>query len=188
MRFSRLLLPLLALSFLAAARKPTLSIRFHTEGSSSSGSSFVMDTTLPGSTKTLTMSKVADISENDIAAIYPFPAADGSMGCALKLDTHGTFILSSISQEYRGSLLLGFVNARAVTAMLIDRKVSDGVITIPRGLTPSEIALMQKAFPTLGAKKGEKKKADAAADNVPVIAVPPPLRLEAPAGSAPRGD
>ena len=189
MRFSRFLLPLIALSFLAAASKPKLTIRFHIESSSSSSSSFAVGTTLPGSSKPITISKIADISENDVAAIFPFPADDGTMGCALKLDEHGRIILASISQEYRGTLLLGFVNGRAVTAMLIDRRVNDGVITIARGLTPAEIELMKKAFPTLGEKKGDKKNAKAAATpaGTPVIVVPPPLKLE-PSGLAPRGD
>jgi len=189
MRFTRFLLPLLALAFLAAAHKPKLTIRFHIEAHSSSGSAFAIEAPLPGSTKTLSISKIADISENDVAAIFPFPADDGTMGCALKLDNHGQIILASISQEYRGTLLLGFVNGRAVTAMLIDRKVLDGIITIPRGLTPDEIALMKKAFPTLGEKKDGKKNAmaQAPAENMPAIVVPPPLRME-PSGLAPRGD
>ncbi|MEI6562072.1 MAG: hypothetical protein WCO68_08325 [Verrucomicrobiota bacterium] len=189
MRSTRFLLPLLALAFLAAAHKPKLTIRFHIEANANSGSSFAIAVPMPGSSRTLSISKVADISESDVAAIFPFPAEDGSMGCALKLDNHGQITLASISQEYRGTLLLGFVNGRAVTAMLIDRKVLDGVITIPRGLTPAEIALMKQSFPTLGEKKSGKKKAtaQAPAESMPVIAVPPPLRTE-PSGLAPRGD
>ena len=71
--------------------------------------------------------------------------------------------------------------------MLIDKKITNGEIYIPRGLTPNEIALMKKAFPTIGEKKGAKKTVEASAEDVPKIAVPPPLRLE-PSGLAPRGD
>jgi hypothetical protein len=188
MRFSRLLLPLLALAFLGVASQPKVTIRFHTQASSNSGASFAVATTVPGSSTPITISKIADISETDVMAIFPFPAEDGSMGCAFKLDTHGRFKLASLSQEYRGTLLLGFVNGRAVTAMLIDRKVADGVITIPRGLTGKEIALMRKSFPTLG-EKGSKKKEEASADDrMPVLAVPPPLRTELSSGVPSRGD
>jgi len=187
MRFSRFLLPLLTLVFLAAASKPKLTIRFHTEANANSGPSFAVKATLPDAS-TLSISKIADISENDIVAVFPFPAEDGSMGCAFKLDNHGRISLASLSQEYRGSLLIGFVNARPVTAMLIDRKVFDGILTIPRGLTPNEIALIQKTFPTLGQKKhGKTGKTEESVENAPKIAVPPPLRLE-PSGLAPRGD
>ena len=187
MRCTRFLLPLLALSFLAAAHKPKLTLRFHVEANANSGSAFAIDVPLPGSSKALTISKVADISESDVAAIFPFLAEDGTMGCALKLDSHGQITLSSISQEYRGTLLLGFVNGRAVTAMWIDRKVTDGVLTIPRGLTPAEIVLMKKTFPTLGERKGKNARVQAPAESAPAIAVPPPLRLE-PGAPAPRGD
>ncbi|MCX6966515.1 MAG: hypothetical protein NTZ46_01825 [Verrucomicrobia bacterium] len=188
MRFSRLFLPLLALSFLAAASKPKLTIRFHTETNPNSGASFAVKATMPDSS-TLTISKIPEITEKDIVAIFPFPSADGSMGCAFRLDNHGRLALTSLSEEYRGSLLIGFVNARPVTAMLIDSRISDGVITIPRGMTPSEIALMKKTFPTLGEKKNTKAnpKEPEAADAMPNIAVPPPLRIE-PSGLAPRGD
>jgi len=188
MRFSRFLLPLLALIFLAAASKPKLTIRFHTEVNPNSGSSFAVSAPVPGASTPLSLSKVADITESDVAAIFPFPANDGSMGCALKLDTHGRIALDSLSQEYHGALLVGFVNGRAVTAMLIDRRISDGVITIVRGLTPADIALMKKAYPTLGTKKTTQASPAKSApvtpvNNMPVIVVPPPLP-----GSLPRGD
>jgi len=186
MRFSRFLLPLLALIFLAAASKPKLTIRFHTEVNPNSGSSFAVSAPVPGASTPLSLSKVADITESDVAAIFPFPANDGSMGCALKLDTHGRIALDSLSQEYHGALLVGFVNGRAVTAMLIDRRISDGVITIMRGLTPADIALMKKAYPTLGEKKTTQAapaKSAPVNNDTPVIVVPPPLPE-----SLPRGD
>ena len=186
MRFSRFLLPLLALCFLAAASKPKITIRFHTEANSNSGASFSIAANMPGDSKQISISKIADISENDIVAIYPFPAPDGSIGCAFKLDNHGRLSLNALSQECKGQLLLGFVNGRPVIAMLIDRKVLDGIITIPRGLLPSEIELMKKSFPTLGEKKNEKKKT-ASADSMPGIVVPPPLPAEM-SQPLPRGD
>ena len=158
MRFPRLLLPLIALGFLAAASKPALTIRFHTEASDKTGggSQFTMSSSLPDSSQSICLSKVAEISEKEVVAIFPFPADNGTWGCALKLDNHGRIALDTLSQEYHGTVLVGFVNGRAVTAMLIDRRVADGIITIPSGLTPGEIAQMQKVFPTLGAPKGKK--------------------------------
>lgn len=189
MRFLRFLVPLLALCFLAAASKPKLTIRFHTEANSNSGSSFATSAPMPGSSTPVSISKVADISESDVASVYPFKADDGSMGCMLKLDEHGTFALDSLSQQYHGSLLLGFVNGRPVTAMVIDRRVSDGIISIARGLTPAEIALMKKAYPTREKKNTKSASTGNAPVNngAPVITVPPPLPTSV-TGSGPRGD
>jgi hypothetical protein len=40
-----------------------------------------------------------------------------------------------------------------VTELLIDRRVSDGQIFVASGLTAADIALMQKTWPEIGAKK-----------------------------------
>ena len=185
MRFSRFLPPLLALCFVAAASKPKLMIRFHCEANPNSGSAFAISAPVPGSSNPISLSKVADINESDIVAIFPFAAEDGSLGCSFKLDTHGRIALDMLSQESHGALLVGFVNNRAVTAMLIDRRVSDGVITIARGLTPAEIVMMSKRYPSLGQKKNpQAAPSKITVDNgKPVIVVPPPLP-----GSLPRGD
>lgn len=189
MRLFRFLLPLIALSFLAAASKPKLMIRFHAEVNPASGSSFAISAPVPGSSNPISLSKVPEITESDVAAIFPFAAEDGSMGCVFKLDTHGRLSLDSLSTESHGALLVGFVNGRAVTAMLIDRRVSDGVITIARGLTPAEIALMTKAYPTIAQQtpnpNGPVKAKAASATDAPVIVVPPPLPGSR---SLPRGD
>lgn len=160
MRFLRFLLPLLALGFIAAGSKPPLSLRFHTETNPNSGDQFAMTLPLPGSNRKITLSKVAAISENDVVAIYPFPAADGTMGCAFKLDAHGRIAIDTLSLENHGTLLLGFLNNRLVSAVEIDRHVTDGVIYVARGLRPEEITILGKSFPTLGAQKNKKKKTE----------------------------
>ncbi|MEI8234871.1 MAG: hypothetical protein WCH57_09330 [Verrucomicrobiota bacterium] len=186
MRSLRFLLPVLALALMAAASKPKVTIRFHTEANPKSGAQFTVSATMPDSSRQVTLSKFAEISESDIVAIYPFPASDGTIGCALKLDDHGRVVLDSLSQEYHGTLLFGFVNSRPVAAMLIDRRVSDGIVIIPRGLRPEEVALMRKAFPVLGEKKGKQgsKKTEEAMEEAAAPA-PLPKALSTP---APRGD
>jgi len=155
MRSLRFLLPLFALALMAGANHPKVSIRFHTEANPKSGSSFIVSAKMPDSDQPVTLSKFADIAEDDIVAIYPFPAADGTLGCAFKLDEHGRVSLDSISQQYHGTLLFAFINTRPVAAMMIDRRVSDGILMIPRGVRPEEVALMRKSFPVLGEKKGK---------------------------------
>jgi len=155
MRSLRFLLPLLTLALMAAAGHPKVSIRFHTEANPKSGSSFIASAKMPDSGQPVTISKFADISEDDVVAIYPFPAADGTLGCAFKLDEHGRVSLDSISQQYHGTLLFAFINTRPVAAMMIDRRVSDGIITVPRGVLQEEVAVMRKSVTVLGEKKGK---------------------------------
>jgi hypothetical protein len=144
---------------MAGTSKPPLSLRFHTETNPNGGDEFTLKVPLPDSNQTLCLSKVAVISEQDVMAIFPFPANDGTQGCALKLDEHGRIALDTLSQESRGTMLLGFLNTRLVSAVQIDRHVTSGVLYIARGLTPQEIGILSKHFPALGAKKKSKKGA-----------------------------
>ena len=197
MRFSRFSLPLLALCLIAAARQPSVTIRFHSEVNPKTNTEFSVSVPLPDSSKTICLSKIPEISEGDVKAVFPFPANDGTQGCALKLDEHGRLTLDTLSQQSRGSMFVGFLNKRPVAAMIIDRHVTDGILVIPRGLTPEEIALLQKTFPTLGAKKNKKGEpkaspsapvrapAPAPAALLPLPALPMSPEVSAP---APRGD
>jgi len=158
MRALRFLLPLCVLLFVAGASKPKVSVRFHVEVNPNSGEAFTMSSHLPGSGRAITLGKTAEISEQDIVAMYPFPDEYGTSGCTFKLNAHGRIKLDSLSMEARGGTLIGFVNGRAVTAMIIDRRVSDGIISINSSLQPEEIALMAKVFPVLGQPRQTKKK------------------------------
>lgn len=183
MRFLRFLLPLLALGFIAGASKPPISLRFHTETNPNGGDEFTLNVpSAADASRKICLSKVAVISEEDVVAIFPFPADDGTQGCAFKLDEHGRIALDTLSQESRGTLLMGFLNTRLVTTMMIDRHVTSGVIYIKSGLTAQEIALLSKRFPTLGAKK--KKAAAKHTAQVNPNATPAP---QSPTSTA-RGD
>ena len=192
MRFLRFLLPLLACGFIAAANKPPISLRFHTETNPNAGDQFALTIPLPNSNRKITLSKVAAISENDVVAIYPFPAADGTMGCAFKLDAHGRIALDTLSQESHGTLFLGFLNNRLISAVQIDRHVTSGVIYVARGLRPEEIVLLTKSFPVLGDPKHKKNKKAEPKPTGPVVdpdASPIPQVAPAPASSSSaRGD
>ena len=155
----RSFLPLLALIFMAAAGKPPLSIRFHTTADAREGEPFVMSIKVPNAPGEVTIHKVPEISEQDVTAVYPFGAPDGTLGCAFKLDTHGSIGLDTMSVEKRGSVVLAMINGRVVTAMKIDRRVSDGIITISSGLTEQEVAMLQSRFRTMGQKVPLSRKA-----------------------------
>jgi hypothetical protein len=138
-------------------KKPTLSVRFYTQTSQSDSDSFSSPVTLLNGRQTF-IDQIAAISEHDIVAIYPFPAADGSGGCAIKLDDHGTIGLDTLSVAKRGTLLIATIDGTQVSDILIDQRVSDGIVTIPNGITTDMMKELLKKYPVLGGKKKMKKK------------------------------
>ena len=143
---------------MASAGKPPLSVRFHSTANPMEGEPFVMKVKVPNPTREVTIHKVPEISEQDIAAVYPFGAPDGTLGCSFKLDTHGAIGLDTLSVDKRGTILVALVNNRVVTAMMVDRRVADGIITISSGLSTAEVAMLQKRFRTLGQKVKMQRK------------------------------
>jgi hypothetical protein len=73
----------------------------------------------------------------------------------LQLDDHGRTVLDTLSVERRGSYLFVFLNGRPVTELQVDRRVSDGKIYLPSGLTAADIKSMDKDWKLIG---GRKKK------------------------------
>jgi hypothetical protein len=141
------LLPLLALCLVAAAKKePEVSVRFYTEGVAGDTSSFTVPLYLQNPSRKIYVSKIANISEHDIAAIYPFQTADGSLGCVFLLTDTGKIALDALSVEKRGTSIIAVVNERPVISLLIDRRISDGILVIPNGLTVPEGLLLKKTF------------------------------------------
>jgi len=102
--------------------------------------------------KDVAIEKIPRISENDVIAFYPYPAANG-YGALFQLDEHGQVTLDALSIERRGSLLFVFINGRPITELEIDKRVSDGKIYIPSGLTSTDIELMKKDWRIIGQPK-----------------------------------
>lgn len=153
MRFLRLLLPAVALCCLGMAeRPPTITVRFFAEANARDGAAFA--TPIKLGNRDAFLEKVATIHERQIKAIYPFKAPDETWGCAFKLDHSGRLNLEVVSTERRGSMLVGFLGTKKgnhrMADMVIDRTVSDGIISVPRGLTDLEIAVLSKQFKVLG--------------------------------------
>ena len=77
------------------------------------------------------------------------------------LDNDGRLNLEVVSTERRGTFLVGFLGTKKgshrVTDILIDRTVADGVITMPKGLTDMEIAVLTKQFKVLGGQAAVPK-------------------------------
>ncbi len=146
----------LALFFMlasAAAAASHCKFRVHLTANENDGDVFAQPVrSLAG--KMVHIERTAWISENDVTAFYPYKSADGvSYGALLQFDDHGRTILDTLSVEHRGSTLFVFLNGRALTELLIDKRVKDGRIYLPAGLTEADIKLMAKDWKLLGRKK-----------------------------------
>lgn len=155
MRLLRFLLPALALCCLGMAeRPPTVTVRFYAEANARDGAAFSTPIKIGNPPRDAFLEKMATIHERQIRSIYPFKAPDGTWGCAFKLDNGGRINLEVVSTERRGSILIGFLGTKKgshrMVDMIIDRTVSDGVISVPKGLTDMEIAVLSKQFKVLG--------------------------------------
>jgi hypothetical protein len=137
----------------ATAKQRHCILRFHAEANEHDSDVFSSPMQSPFTGKKVVIEKTPSLSEHDIVAFRPYPAADGTFGALLQLDDHGKIALDTLSIEHRGRSLFVFINGRPLTELQIDRRVADGKIYLPSGLTAAEIALMQKDWPMIGAKK-----------------------------------
>ena len=58
----------------------------------------------------------------------------------------------------QGKLLVVMLNGRMVSNLLVDRPISDGIVSIPRGLSQEDITLLTTAFPVIGQESTKKKR------------------------------
>jgi hypothetical protein len=157
----RLLTPLLALAFLGAAKKqPEITVRFHAEAKRLDGERFSSPVQLRHPPRQAYIERVPTISERHIKAIYPFEATDGTWGCAFQLDGSGRLALEVMSTDRRGSSLVPFMGTKLgavqLVDMQIDKIVSDGLVSIPYGLTRMQVEALEKAFPIIGQPKKKR--------------------------------
>ena len=152
----RLFPVLLALAGLGMAKKPSVTVRFYAEANARDTEAFSKPITLHNPEREAYIEKVPSISERSIKAMYPFQVLDGSWGACFKLDNKGRIDLEVLSTERKGSSMVIFVvtpkGIHQVVDVVIDRKVRDGVITIPRGLTELEIAALKKEYGAMTAQ------------------------------------
>jgi hypothetical protein len=136
---------LVAFVALSAQAKQHSTFRVHTEANASNGP--VFSTQLPLFGRNVTIEKVPTLSENDVSGLETYRAADGTYGALFLLNEHGRLALDTLSVERRGGRLYVFVNNRPITELQIDRRVTDGKIYIPAGLTPADIQLLRQDWP-----------------------------------------
>ena len=144
-----------ALLCTGGAKKPTVDLRIHGEGIAAEAPTFAFPATLLNGQETF-LSRMPLLTQREVRAVYPFPAADGTQGVYLKLDNHGTGLLQQHSMERRDRTLIVLLNGRQVSNLLVDRHVTDGIVSIPRGLSAEDITLLTTVFPVLG-ESGKKR-------------------------------
>jgi hypothetical protein len=139
-------------SGLAGAKKQSaVAVRFYGQGGGAGeGSDFSQPVRLLGSGATIYMQTMPLITEREVKAYYAFPAQDGTMGAYFKLDDHGRNLVAQHTMAHRGEYVIAFFNGRHVVDLRIDRGVSDGILCIPRGLTPADAELLSITFPEIG--------------------------------------
>jgi hypothetical protein len=135
------------------AKQRHCTFRLHAQANPRDTEVFATSVRAQVSGKTVAIEKTPWISERDVIAFCPYPAADGTYGALFQLDEHGRVVLDTLSIERRGSLLFVFINSRPITELEIDRRVSDGKIYIPSGLTSTDIELMKKDWRMIGQRQ-----------------------------------
>ena len=134
-----------------AGAKQYSSFRVHAEANASSGPAFSNQVSFLG--RTVTLEKVPTLSERDVVGLQSYRAANGSYGVLFELSPHGRLALDTVSVERRGGTLFVFINGRAITELQVDRRITDGKIYIPAGLTPNDIELLRKDW---SPRRGER--------------------------------
>ena len=142
----------------AFAGKPHCMFRIHAEANERDSEVFASSIKTKFSGKEVAIEKAASISEDDVVAFSLYQAPDGTLGALLILDDHGRDILEGVSVEHRGQHLFVLMNGRILTEFLVDKRVSDGKIYIPSGITVADLRLMKKDWKLIAPKDKEKEK------------------------------
>jgi hypothetical protein len=139
------------------AKQRHCTFRVHAQANRQDSEVFATSVPAQVSGKNVTIEKMAWISEQDVVGFSPYPAPNGTYGALIQLDDHGRVVLDTLSVERRGSFLFVFINGRLITELQVDKRVSDGKIYIPSGLTAADIALMKKDWRLIGQRKRESR-------------------------------
>src|SRR5438105_313142 len=135
------------------AKQRHCTLRVHAQAHPRDTEVFAASVRAQVSGKEVAIEKMPWISERDVMAFSAYPARDGTYGALIQLDEHGSVVLDTLSIERRGRFLFVFINGRFITELQIDKRVSDGKIYIPSGLTTADIDLMKRDWRLIGERK-----------------------------------
>jgi hypothetical protein len=138
------------------AKQRHCTFRVHAQANPRDSEAFATSVRAQISGKDVAIEKMPWISEHDVIGFSSYPAQNGTYGALIQLDDHGRVVLDTLSVERRGGFLFVFVNGRAITELQIDKRVSDGKIYIPSGLTAADIDLMKKDWRSIGQQKPQR--------------------------------
>jgi hypothetical protein len=136
-----------------AAKERHCTFRVHAQANPQDTDAFSISARAASSGKDIAIQKLPWITEHDVMAFSPYPAKDGTFGALFQLDDHGRVVLDTLSVERRGGFLFVFINGRMITELQIDKRVSDGKIYVPSGLTAADVELMKKQWRLPGERK-----------------------------------
>jgi hypothetical protein len=138
--------------------KRKITVRIHAEGKQHEGPSFVTPIDLTNPPKRVFIRQVPIVGERDIESIFPFTADDGSLGCTFVMDNSGRQRILEHTTSARDTIVVALINGRVSCAMQVNKQITNGIITVPRGFLPEEILILQSKHPTLGKEKEFKKQ------------------------------
>jgi hypothetical protein len=147
-------------TFAGSKKGPVTTIRLHCEGASTDGPSFVTELQLADGRK-VTIRKVPAVNESDITAFYPFLGNDGLVAAYFRLGAHGSHKLHQLTVEDKGRTAVVLINGRPASIVKLTGTVRDGILYVPGGLLPEEIAALKIRYPVIGRESefGKKKSA-----------------------------
>jgi hypothetical protein len=146
------------------AAEEQITIALNPEAGPQEGSQFVAPVTLINPPMQTFIRRVPITNHRDFVAFYPFRAADGTLGAYFKLDNDGRAKIEQHTLSSLDQMAVFMVNGRPVCAVKISKKIVDGIITLPGGLTPKEVVQLETKYPTIGQEKlfkEQKKNAQA---------------------------
>jgi hypothetical protein len=152
-----LVLCLLLAPIASVAKQRHCSFRVHAQANPRDTEAFSSSVRAQVSGKEVAIEKIPWISERDVVAFAAYPAPDGTYGALIQLDEHGRTVLDTLSIEHRGKFLFVFINGRFITNLQIDKRVSDGKIYVPSGLTAADIDLMKKDWRQFAQQKRQSR-------------------------------
>jgi hypothetical protein len=152
----------LALSLSGGAKKPKFVVHFHVEAVGNAGGQFTMPVRFANPPREGHVETIAFASERNVKSIFPVENPDGTLGCAFQLDQSGAFALETISKDRRGASIVVTMRTKGgshqVIDMVIDKPILDGIIYVPKGISPGEMAALRELYPIMGQTKVKKRK------------------------------
>ena len=134
---------LLALCTVAGAPKPKVTWRVHLQvAGDGMPRSQAIPLILTKPPEQIFIKAISELSERDIFDVRGFPAND-SFGMVVRLNPHGTHVLDSITLQNQGQIMVVFLNGRIVYSPVIDQRIPNGELVIPRGIMPDEIGAIK---------------------------------------------